>query len=190
MADIFLNQTFDFVQPSTSTSTESLPASWKIAPIDVLNGDPEAMAKCPKESATFIAFIISNAIVSVLGLLTGYRPFIHKVFCGHLGKPGRRNTIVYSWLFPLALHISANALVAVIIHNTPGYGHVKVHNAMMVYFVRPRISPLILVTATCFFKPHEEYPWMYALISNTIAELLLQIIAGEQCSLSHLLQRS
>lgn len=90
------------------------------------------------------------------------------------------NTVVYSWIFPFGLHAGANVLTAVIIHYTPGYENVKVQNAMMMYFVRPRISVVVLATMTAFFPTHDDYPWMYALLSNTIAELFLQIIAGKK----------
>ena len=167
---------------STSQSSSPLPDAWKIAPLEVLNGDADAIAKCPKESATFIAFAISNVLVSMLGIILGCRPVLNKLSRGHLGKRGKQNTIIYNWMLPLALHASANALVGVIIHNTPGYENVKVQDAMMIYFVRPRISVLILATTTAFFMFHDDYPWMYAMLANTIAELILQVIAGKEHS--------
>ncbi|KAF2474898.1 uncharacterized protein BDR25DRAFT_340573 [Lindgomyces ingoldianus] len=160
-----------------SQSSPQLPDTWKIAPLDVLNGDIDAIAKCPKTSTTFIAFAISNVIVTVVGILLGCRPIIHKLSCHVLGKRGKQNTILYNWIFPLALHVGANALVGVVIHNTPGYENVKVQDAMMIYFVRPRISVLALATMSCFFMSREDYPWMYALLANTIAEFILQVIA-------------
>lgn len=166
-----------------------LPNSWKIAPLAVLNGDPEAIAKCPKESATFIAFAITNAVMTILGTIMGYRPFLNKLTCGCFGKKEKYNTIRYNWIPPLALHASANALNAAIIHGTPGYENVRVQDAMMIYFVRPRISVLVLATMTAFFVTRNDYPWMHALIGNTVAELILQVIAGKWIGSHRLLCR-
>jgi hypothetical protein len=169
---------FDDTSPNESTSP--FPASWKIAPSAVLNGDTEAIAKCPKESATFIAFIITNAIVTIFGLIIGCRPVLNKISRDHLGKLGKKNTSLYNWIPPLLLHISTNAFTGIMIYNTPGYGNVKIINAMMIYFVRPRISVIALATMAAFFKTHNDYPWMYALLANTVAEFMLQVIAGTQ----------
>jgi hypothetical protein len=166
---------------SSGQGSSELPLAWKIAPQSVLDGSKSAEeANCPKIAGTYIAFAISNVIIAILGVILGCRPILNKLTCGFLGKRGKRNTILYNWILPFGLHVSANALVAGIIHNTPGYGNVKVVDAMMIYFVRPRISVLILATFAAFFPTRDDYPWMYALLANTISELFLQAIAGKK----------
>jgi hypothetical protein len=154
-----------------------LPKRWIIAPANVLGGDTEAAAHCPKPSSTLIAFAITNAIVSVLGILAGYRPFVHAITGGCCGKPGARNTIKFSWIAPLVLHLFANLIIGAVIHTTPEYGQVRVIDVMMIYLVRPRISVIFLLFMTTFFRIKKEYRWLSALIGNSIAEFIIQCAA-------------
>ncbi|RYO99921.1 hypothetical protein DL764_006662 [Monosporascus ibericus] len=97
--------------------------------------------------------------------------------CGRLAKKGQTNTILYNWIPAVAFQILANVVCGVIIHNTPGYEHVKVEEVMMLYLIRPRISLIATSTAAAFVVLKDEYPWMYSMLANAITESILQVIA-------------
>src|SRR5947207_15994951 len=88
-----------------------LPERWIVTPANVLAGDSEAASHCPKPAATLVAFAITNAVVSVLGIIAGYRPFIYTVTFHFFGKRGKKNTILYCWIPPLVFHILANSII-------------------------------------------------------------------------------
>jgi hypothetical protein len=158
-------------------SGEHWPTRWIISPAAVMaGGDPQEYG-CPSLASTLIAFAITNVLVSAFGAIAGYRPVQHFVTCHRLGKPKSKNTIRYAWIFPLCAQFLANAIIGAVIHNTPGYEHIKVGDVVMIYLVRPRISLIFLLTLCTFFIIREEYMWRSALIGNAIAEILLQISA-------------
>jgi len=49
---------------------------------------------------------------------------------------------------------------------------------MIIYLLRPRISLILLLTLTAFFRVRGEYMWRSALIGNTMAEIILQFTAN------------
>lgn len=171
-----------------SSATESgIPPQWAIYP-DA--SDPSAPTTCPTPPETFKAFIIANAVVTILGIIIGCRPVLSKLTRDRLGKKGKVDTIRYNWLPPLCLQILTNVVCGAIIHYTPGYAHVRVENVMMLYLIRPRISLIATTTAAAFIVLKDEYPWMYSMLATAVAELILQLMAGgQECLFSPLYPR-
>ncbi|KAK5655611.1 hypothetical protein OQA88_5542 [Cercophora sp. LCS_1] len=135
--------------------SSTFPSRWTIYP-----SESASETTCPAPKDTFIAFIIANAVVTVLGVFLGCRPVLNKLTCGCLGRKGKTNTILYNWIPSVCLQILANVVCGAIIRSTPGYGHVSVADVMMLYLVRPRIALIATSTAAAFVVLKDEYPWM------------------------------
>jgi len=160
-----------------TNSPDKVPTRWIISPADVLNGADPADYNCPRSSSIFIAFAITNILVSLLSVVAGYRPVQYIMTCHLVGKPNKKNTIQYAWILPLITQFLGNAILGAIIHNTPGYNNVSVGDVVMIYLIRPRIALIFLWTITALIRVHGEYAWLSALIGNAVAEIILQIAA-------------
>jgi hypothetical protein len=119
-----------------------LPFSWAVAPE---RGVP---ATCPSPKTILGTFAAITVTVSLLGLLVGHRTFVRTISCHLFGNPGSR-AYLYTWVFSLGIHLAANALVAIVIKHTTGYGSsFSIWQLMLFYTARPRISPAILLYAS------------------------------------------
>jgi hypothetical protein len=101
-----------------------------------LRSDNPARSGC--ESAILGIYAAENLCTSLLGLVIGHRPTVHKLTRGLFGKPGS-NSARYTWIIGVCLHFAANALIANIIKRTPGYGSdFKIWQLTLFLTTRPR----------------------------------------------------
>jgi hypothetical protein len=163
---------------STPVYDPNFPAEWIIWPDPSEPGfDPSY--QCPGRSNIFLTFLIANAAVTVAGIIISCRPVAHFLTCHRLAKKKKKNTIKFNWIIPLAMQILANVVSGAIVHNTPGWHHINTSDVMLLYLLRPRIMLIPLATVTAFIVFKDEYPWMYTLLANAIAESVLQLMAGK-----------
>ena len=133
------------------------PTEWIITP-----DDPLQRAECPQPRETIFAFLITNAVVTVVGLLVGFRPLVRRMTCHKLAKPGEKNVYLCNWIPVVGMNLAANALCGYIIKRTPGYGHTKVRNVRLLYLQRPRIAVLVTTAAAWLVSFQDEHPWIYS----------------------------
>jgi hypothetical protein len=90
-----------------------------------------------------------NVLSSAFSLFTGNSDIIFKITCGKLGKKDSKAR--YTWVFPFAMQLGANAAIAAIIRGTPGYRQsFTIIELVLLYLARPRLSWLVLgLTHSC-----------------------------------------
>jgi hypothetical protein len=160
-----------------------LPWTWTVKPSD-LN------THCPPASNILGTFAVVNVLVSIVGLIFGNRLVVNIVSCGVFGRPGSIGW-AYLWIITLALQFGSNAVAAMIIKHTSGYGSdFAITQLMLFYITRPRLSWIFLAAFGGIKRQKKEYqrsisrneesqteyPWGSSFISQFIAELVLQVI--------------
>ncbi|KAI9772137.1 MAG: hypothetical protein M1839_002549 [Geoglossum umbratile] len=153
---------------------ELIPWSWAVKPADTTD------FHCPAPKSTLGTFAVVNVITSVLAVLFGNRKVVSALTRGLFGKEDSK-AWRYLWLVSFGLQLGANAIVALVIQRTAGFGSTfAVGDLVLFYATRPRLSWLILG----FLDAHPETNrdnkpslWSSAARQAVIAEVILQFIA-------------
>jgi len=154
----------------TAGRPDLLPSGWQITPTD------PSSKKCPPPGAILGTFAAVNIAGSALGVLFGHRKVIEKLSCGVFGKQNSRSYI-YFWTFSVCLQLAANAIVAAIIKNTPGYTSTfHTHELVLLFAARPRLAWVPLALLAMSGTSVDESPWLSSAISQLFAECFLSII--------------
>jgi hypothetical protein len=160
-----------------------LPWDWTITVED------PARETCPSPAAILGTFAAVNIIVSVLGVVCGHRIVVKKMTFGLLGGKGGRAWL-FMWPVTLALQLGANALIAKIIKDTPGYHATFGIGELTLFLVaRPRLSWIFIILfsersrkiknkseiQSPFISKDKtgERPWGCAAMSQLFAETIL-----------------
>ncbi|RSM07813.1 hypothetical protein CEP52_005021 [Fusarium oligoseptatum] len=115
-----------------------IPFEWIVSP------DADRVTdSCPNGDTILMFFGVSEAVISILVPIFGYRPLIHKLSRGYLGRRSK-NTIAFAWTVTFACQLLANAIIAGMIGNTPGYGHLNMLHIFTVYMTRPQFHFIVL----------------------------------------------
>lgn len=170
------------------TATQDLPPiplEWIVSPRDVDKS-------CPDGSSVLAWFAITDAVIVCLTILVAHRSFIYHASRRRLGR--RRRSVWLTWTIPFVCQLVANAAIAGLVGNSPGYEHLDKANIFTVYLARPRyyIIPLALLRALVTIRRSREwdktkiiqrsrdnrleFPYADAWITTAISELLLLIV--------------
>lgn len=80
---------------------------------------PKAPGSCPDGAQILTWFGVTEAVVAVLTSLVAYRPFVHSITRGWLGRR-IKHSVALTWTITFACQLTAGAIVAGMIGNTPG----------------------------------------------------------------------
>ncbi|KAJ4263022.1 hypothetical protein NW762_006635 [Fusarium torreyae] len=167
-----------------------IPFEWIVSP------DADKLPDtCPNGRDILILFGVSEAVITVLAIIVAYRPAIHFISRGYLGRR-LKNSAALTWTITFTCQLLANAIIAGMIGNTPGYHHLNMLRIFTVYMARPRFHSIVLGLLRSLVgikRPREwdkttiirrrldervEFPYTDAYITTVISELLLLIISA------------
>lgn len=129
---------------------------------------------CPTANEKLTSFAIVNIFMAVLVPILGRRTVVNKLSFGYLGHTNSKFWLV-TGLIGVALHLSSNAVNAVIIRKVPGYENISVTHLVFLWCTRPRLAWLIVACV-----PFQAKKAMYFSVtaSTLITEFVLQIFAA------------
>ena len=172
------------------TATQDLPPiplEWIVSPRDIDKS-------CPDGSKVLAWFAITDAVIVCLTILVAHRSFIYHASRRRLGR--RRHSVGFTWTIPFICQLIANAAIAGLVGNSPGYEHLDKANIFTVYLARPRFSYIALAllrTLVTIRRSSEwdktkiiqrsrdnrlEFPYADAWITTAISEFLLLIVTA------------
>lgn len=164
-----------------------IPLEWIVSPRDIDKS-------CPDGSRVLAWLAITDAVIVGLAIIFAHRSFIYHASCRLLGR--RKYSVGLTWIIPFACHLIANAAIAGLVGNTPGYEHLDKAHIFTVYLARPRYYyiPLALLRALVAIRRAREwdktkiiqrsrdnrleFPYADAWITTAISELLLLIVTA------------
>ncbi|KAK7422585.1 hypothetical protein QQX98_001609 [Neonectria punicea] len=165
-----------------------IPFEWIISPSEIKNS-------CPDQSQIITMFAVTETVIVLLTSIVAYRPVVHFLSRGWLGNRGK-DSAVLAWTITFACQLLANATIAGMIGNTPGYGRLNMLRIFTVYIARPRFHVVILGLLRSLvgvqrtrsmdktrivdkrIDDRVEFPYTDAYIATAVSELLLLIIAA------------
>lgn len=165
-----------------------IPFEWIISP-KTINGS------CPDGAQILTWFGVTEAVITVLAPLCAYRPFVHWVTRGRLGRR-TKNRIAITWTTTFACQLVASAIVTGIMGNTPGYESLNMSHVFAVLISRPRFYPIVIALLRCVITVKRtrdydktmiikrsvddriEFPYTDAWITTSFSELLLLLISA------------
>ncbi|KAM6516247.1 Hypothetical protein NCS54_01242100 [Fusarium falciforme] len=167
-----------------------IPFEWIVSP------DADRVTdSCPNGDTILTFFGVSEAVITILVPIFAYRPFIHRLSRGWLGRRSK-NSIAVAWTVTFACQLLANAIIAGMIGNTPGYGHLNMLRIFTVYMTRPRFHFIVLALLRSLVgvkRPREwdkttiinrrldnriEFPFTDSYIAVVASEMLVFIISA------------
>ncbi|KAK4088160.1 hypothetical protein Purlil1_7353 [Purpureocillium lilacinum] len=166
-----------------------IPFEWIVSPQNITD------TTCPNGSQILTWFGVTEAVVTLLTPLVAYRPFVHYISRGFLGRRAK-NSVWLAWTVTVACQLLANAVGAGLIGNTPGYGHLNMLHIFTVLMTRPRFHFIVLAllrTVVRVRRPRDwdgttiiqrkldervEFPYADAWIATSLSEMLLLIISA------------
>lgn len=165
-----------------------IPFEWIVSPSTV-------MGTCPNASQVLTMFAVTEAVIVLLTPLVAYRPFVHWLSRGRLGRR-RKNSPLWTWAVVFACGLLANAAVAAIIGHSPGYGHLNMLHVFVVFLGRPRFHLVVLGVlriVVAVARPRDmdktrvvsrrldngtEFPYTDAYVAVALSELLMLVVAA------------
>ncbi|KAF2475222.1 uncharacterized protein BDR25DRAFT_310647 [Lindgomyces ingoldianus] len=160
--------------------SELLPWNWRIRISYLTTGSNNSTSStsqgrhCPSASSKLAAFAVVNVAMLVLIPILGRRDVMKKITFGTLGHRASLMWLV-TGPFTVLLHIASNAIAALIIKRTPGFGSVEIGQLILLWCTRPRLAWMIV--ALIPFQASEEIYFSVA-SSTMIAEVILQTLGG------------
>jgi hypothetical protein len=122
---------------ANQTQSQFIPWDWYITP-----NLPDYV--CPSSNSILVTFGVVNVLVSLLNLIMGHRKVVNKVTFGLFGKE-LGNSWMFMFLMPLGVQLGANAFIAFLYQNTPGYEQgFSITDLMLFYTTRPRLGWIVL----------------------------------------------
>lgn len=125
-----------------------------------------------------------NIVASILSIITGHQKVAKKFSCGLFGRPLSEKTMLFGWMLPFSLTITANVVIAALILYDPDYKK-SFPMVDLVFFLvaRPRLtwfSLALIGELSPSSNPFtgKEQPWISAACSVLVAEVFLQLITG------------
>lgn len=126
-----------YIDVANQTQAEFIPWDWYITP-----NLPNYV--CPSSTSILVTFGVVNVLVSLLNLIMGHRQVVNKVSFGLFGKE-LGNSWMFMFLMPLGVQLGANAFIAYLYENTPGYEQgFSIVDLMLFYTTRPRLGWIVL----------------------------------------------
>ncbi|KAF4992476.1 hypothetical protein FGRMN_7147 [Fusarium graminum] len=165
-----------------------IPLEWIVSPSSI-------EGSCPDGSQILTWFGVTEAVITVLAPLCAYRPFVHWVTGGRLGRRAK-NRLALTWTITFACQLTASAIIAGMMGNTPGYESLNMLHIFTVLISRPRFYPIVVALLRCVItaqRPREwdkttiikrktddriEFPYTDAWITTSFSELLLLLISA------------
>lgn len=166
-----------------------IPYEWMISPSEINKGT------CPSSSQILTAFAVAEAVVVLLTPLVARRPVVYFLTRGMLGRRVK-GSVALTWTAVFACQLLANAAIAGMVGNTPGYGGLNMLHIFTVYIARPRFNFAILGLLRSLVGVKRsramdktriidrkrdnrvEFPYADAYITTAVSEILLLIIAA------------
>ncbi|KAH6889744.1 hypothetical protein B0T10DRAFT_486754 [Thelonectria olida] len=165
-----------------------IPFEWIVSPSNVTG-------TCPDASQILTMFAVTEAVIVLLTPLIAYRPFVHWLSRGRLGRR-EKQSILWTWIIVFGCQLLANASIAGMIGNTPGYNHLNMLHIFTLFMARPRYHLVVLGLLRSIVgiqRPRDwdktkiiqhrmddriEFPYADAYIATTLSEMLLLIVAA------------
>lgn len=164
-----------------------IPLEWIVSPRDVDES-------CPSRFNVLTWLAVTDAILVCLAVVFAHRSFIYHASRRLLGR--RKLSVWLTWMIPFVCQLIANAAIAGVVGNTPGYEHLDKAHIFTVYLARPRYYyiPLALLRALVTIRRSSEwdktkiiqrskdnrleFPYADAWITTALSELLLLIVGA------------
>ncbi|KAM5356583.1 hypothetical protein ACJ41O_003229 [Fusarium nematophilum] len=168
-----------------------IPFEWIISP----SADHISESSCPNGSRILTFFSVTEGVISLLVPLVAYRPLIHFLSRGYLGRR-IKNSVALTWTITFMCQLTASAVTAGMVGNTPGYGHLNMLHVFTVYMARPRFHFIILALLRSLVgvrRPREwdkttlikrrvddriEFPYSDAYIATAASEVILLVVSA------------
>jgi hypothetical protein len=151
---------------------ELLPWHWQIQQGNTgVNLEPKHCASTVAKLGAFAAVNIAMAIVTPI---IGRRDVIKKLTFGCMGRRGSKLWLLTGPLTAI-LHISSNAIAALIIKKTPGYSDINIGALILLWCTRPRLAWLVVVLLPWGAK---DFIYFSVAASTLLAEVALQLIGS------------
>lgn len=157
-----------------------IPFDWVIT----ANTTSDTSQICPRSSLVLGTFAAINVIAATLNLILGSDRVVSKLSCGLLGKPDSGGWR-YMWVVSLGLQLESNALIAMVVKNTPGFLNTfDVGDLVLFLTTRPRLNWAFLVIGHFLCESPfstvkadgKRTNWWSAATSAAVAEIILQLI--------------
>ena len=158
------------------SASEYIPWSWRVTP----NSDTGDYDFCPSTLSILVTFAAVNVFVSVASLIMGHRGVVRFFTCGCCDGEDDKGTWFYMFIFPLALNLGPNALIAYLYKSTPGFGdNFSIWQLTLFYVTRPRLSWLVLVIFMSIDAARDkETNYIRSAKAAVASEFCLQIVSG------------
>ena len=157
----------DYDDLEISAHNNLLAWQWTVAYNSTGVSDTRPTYKCPTTKAQLGSFAIVNGVTLIASIIFGHRSVMKYLTCKMCGS---RDSSAYSWLLSgvasAALSIGGNAINALLIKATPGFGNISVSNLILLWCARPRLS------------------WIGALLAAVGAENAYYISLGASCTIA------
>lgn len=150
---------------------------------------------CPNGDKILTFFGVSEAVICILVPIFSYRPLVHRLSRGRLGRR-TKNSVALTWTITFTCQLLANAIIAGMVGNTPGYGHLNMLHIFTVYMTRPRFHFIVLALLRSLVgvkRPREwdkttiikrrlddrvEFPFTDSYLVVAASEMLILIISA------------
>ena len=150
--------------------------NWQVVYDPTEKANATAPYKCPTKTAQLGSFALVNVITVVASVILGHRKVVKYLTCKLFGNTEDSTSWwALSGALSAGLSIGANAINAILIKHTFGFGHVSVVSLVLLWCARPRLAWLGALLA---MVGEDENYYTSLGASCSIAEGILQGIAS------------
>ncbi|KAF7562797.1 hypothetical protein G7046_g1319 [Stylonectria norvegica] len=168
----------------------TVPFEWMISPSHAIEA-----TSCPTASNILLMFGVTEVFIIALTPVFAYRPLIHYLSRGYFGRRKKASPAL-TWTISFLCQLLANAIIAGLVGNTPGYGHLNMLHIFTLYMTRPRVTSVIMALLRSLVgvkRPRRmdktniirrrtdngiEFPYTDAYIATVSAEFFVLLISA------------
>ena len=134
---------------------------------------------CPSQQSTLATFAIVNAVVSLLSLIFGNRYFVDLVTPRCMRTESQHMWMI-TWTIPLAIQLAANAFIAFLYKDSPGYDQgFSLHDLTLFFITRPRLGWFVLAILMPLGRAVDKHGMYESAAKGAIvAEIFLLLIGS------------
>ncbi|KAJ9607203.1 hypothetical protein H2200_008275 [Cladophialophora chaetospira] len=148
------------------------PWKWQVRNETRPTNSTTPQSDCASPSAELGSFAVINVIVLLVSILLSRRTFVERITFGRCGKVGSSMWIL-TGVLSFILSVAANFVNALLLHHTPGYGHVPVGSLVLLWSTRPRMAWIVILLVN-FQSEGSEY--LGSAASAALSETLQQLV--------------
>jgi hypothetical protein len=147
------------------------PWRWQVRNETGTNGTTP-QSDCASASAELGSFAVINLIVLLVSVLLSRRTFVERMTFGRCGKAGSSMWIL-TGVLSFMLSVAANFINALLVHHSPGYGHVPVGSLVLFWSTRPRMAWIVILLVNI---QTENSQYLGSAASAALSETLQQLV--------------